>query len=104
MALSPLLGVVDLGSNSFRMFVARVATDRGGMRRIDVVAELKESVRLAAGLGADARLDAAAQSRGVAALAKFREHFRLHRPVAIRAVATNTLRVAINANEFLVVG
>ena len=99
--MGSLLGVVDLGSNSFRMFVARTCVDRGGARRIDVIDEAKEAVRLAAGLTADSRLDGAAQARGLASLARFRDRLRAHGPQAVRAVATNTLRVAVNAHEFL---
>lgn len=101
MASPPLLGVVDLGSNSFRMFVARIEGERGGQRRIEVVDELKEAVRLAAGLTSDARLDTPAQGRALATLARFSDRLRQQRPVAVRAVATNTLRVAQNAPEFL---
>lgn len=99
--MSSLLGVVDLGSNSFRMFVARVVADRAGVRRIDVIDETKDTVRLAAGLTADLRLDGAAQERAIATLAKFRNRIRAHAPRAVRVVATNTLRVAANSEEFL---
>jgi len=62
---------------------------------------LKEPVRLAAGLTAEKWLDAAAQRRGLAALARFGERLRGFAPEAVRAVATNTLRVARNAAQFL---
>ena len=99
--MSSLLAVVDLGSNSFRMFVARVVSDRAGGRRIEIVDEAKDTVRLAAGLTADLRLDAAAQERALATLAKFRDRIRARAPRAVRVVATNTLRVAVNSQEFL---
>ena len=99
--MSSLLGVVDLASNSFRMFVARAAADRAGARRIEVIDEAKDTVRLAAGLTADLRLDGAAQERALATLAKFRDRMGAHAPRAVRAVATNTLRVATNSHEFL---
>jgi exopolyphosphatase/guanosine-5'-triphosphate,3'-diphosphate pyrophosphatase len=47
-------------------------------------------------------LDAAAQERGLIAMARFGERLRGFAPDAVRAVATNTLRVAKNAAEFLV--
>lgn len=99
--MSSLLGVVDLGSNSFRMFVARVQADRAGAYRIEVLDEAKDTVRLAAGLTAESRLEPAAQARGIAALARFRERLGGCAPRSVRAVATNTLRVALNAHEFL---
>ncbi|MCL2345680.1 MAG: exopolyphosphatase [Desulfobulbus sp.] len=90
------VAAVDMGSNSFRLQVGRVVDDQ-----IYVLDSLKESVRLASGLTADKRLDAASQERGLAALRLFGERLRGLDPGAVRAVATNTLRVARNAGEFL---
>lgn len=92
-----LIAAVDLGSNSFRLQVGRVVGNQ-----IYPLDGLKESVRLAAGLGSDKVLDAASRQRGVEALARFGERLRGFAPGAVRAVATNTLRVAKNAAEFLV--
>ena len=91
-----LIAAVDLGSNSFRLQVGRIVANQ-----IYPLDGLKESVRLAAGLTPDKRLDAAAQQRGVDALARFGERLRGFDPGAVRAVATNTLRVAKNAEAFL---
>ena len=90
------LAAVDLGSNSFRLQVGRVVGNQ-----IYPLDGLKESVRLAAGLTAGKILDGAAQERGIAALKLFGERLRGFSPGAVRAVATNTLRVAKNASEFL---
>ena len=95
-----LLAAVDLGSNSFRLLIGRV--DPGAATpRIEALDSLKRTVRLAAGLREDGSLDAAAQARGIEALASFGERLRSFSPHAIRAVATNTLRVATNAERFL---
>lgn len=91
-----LIAAVDLGSNSFRLQVGRVVANQ-----IYPLDGLKESVRLAAGLTPDKRLDTAAQQRGVAALLRFAERLRDFDQGAVRAVATNTLRVAKNAEQFL---
>ncbi|HTH41175.1 MAG TPA: exopolyphosphatase [Rhodocyclaceae bacterium] len=91
-----LIAAVDLGSNSFRLQVGRVVGNQ-----IYPLDGLKESVRLAAGLRADKTLDGASQLRGLAALSRFGERLRGFDPGAVRAVATNTLRVAKNAPEFL---
>ena len=91
-----LIAAVDLGSNSFRLQVGRIVANQ-----IYPLDGLKESVRLAAGLTADKRLDAAAQHRGLAALSRFAERLRDFDQGAVRAVATNTLRVAKNAAQFL---
>lgn len=93
------LAAVDLGSNSFRLQVGRVVG-----HQIYPLDGLKETVRLAAGLTADKWLDAAAQERGLIALARFGERLRGFAPEAVRAVATNTLRVARNAAEFIAKG
>lgn len=91
-----LAAAVDLGSNSFRLQVGRIVDNQ-----IYPLDGLKETVRLAAGLTSDKMLDGAAQQRGIKALSIFAERLRDFNPSAVRAVATNTLRVAKNAKEFL---
>jgi exopolyphosphatase / guanosine-5'-triphosphate,3'-diphosphate pyrophosphatase len=91
-----LIAAVDLGSNSFRLQVGRVVGNQ-----IYPLDSLKESVRLAAGLTADKLLDEPAQERAIEALARFGERLRGFGPDSVRAVATNTLRVAKNAATFL---
>ncbi|MBL8490954.1 MAG: exopolyphosphatase [Rhodocyclaceae bacterium] len=91
------IAAVDLGSNSFRLQVGRIVGNQ-----IYPLDGLKEAVRLAAGLTADKRLDGPSQLRGLEALARFGERLRGFHPGAVRAVATNTLRVAKNGPQFLV--
>lgn len=91
-----LLAAVDLGSNSFRLQVARVVDDQ-----IYPLDGLKETVRLAAGLGQGKLLDGPSQLRAIEALSRFNERLRGFAPDQVRAVATNTLRVAKNAPQFL---
>lgn len=91
-----LIAAVDLGSNSFRLQVGRVVDDQ-----IYPLDSLKDPVRLASGLTADKMIDQAAQDRAIAALAVFGERLRGFAPEAVRAVATNTLRVAKNAPDLL---
>ncbi len=90
------LAAVDLGSNSFRLQVARVVDDQ-----IYPLDSLREIVRLAAGLTPDKRLDEASQQRALDALKRFGERLRGLPPEAVRAVGTNALRVAKNSAEFL---
>ena len=92
-----LIAAIDLGSNSFRLQVGRIVNDQ-----IYPLDGLKEAVRLAAGLSPDKKLDLASQQRGVAALQRFQERLRDFPAGRVRAVATNTLRVAKNAQEFLI--
>lgn len=91
-----LAAAVDLGSNSFRLQIGRIVDNQ-----IYPLDGLKETVRLAAGLTAEKYLDAPAQKRGLVALSRFAERLRGFEPGAVRAVATNTLRVAKNAAGFL---
>ncbi len=92
----PILAAADLGSNSFRLQIARV--ENGQLYMLD---NLREPVRLAAGLTDDKRLDKAAQQRALACLQRFGERLRGLPREAVRAVGTNSLRVAKNAAEFL---
>lgn len=90
------VAAVDLGSNSFHMIVVR---DDGG--KLHVVDRLKESVRLAGGLSPDRRLDEAAAARALACLERFGQRLQGLAPGHVRAVGTNTLRRARNADAFL---
>ena len=90
------VAAVDLGSNSFRLQVGRVIDNQ-----IYTLDSLKEPVRLASGLTADKRLDADAQARAIDALRRFGERLRGLDQGAVRAVATNTMRVAKNVPDFL---
>ena len=91
-----ILAALDLGSNSFRLQIARVEGDQ-----LYMLDGLREPVRLAAGLTADKYLDAEAQQRALAALGRFAERLRGLPREAVRAVGTNSLRVAKNAADFL---
>jgi exopolyphosphatase/guanosine-5'-triphosphate,3'-diphosphate pyrophosphatase len=99
MNATELVAAVDLGSNSFRMLVAQVVKTPSGtqLRPIDT---LRESVRLAAGLTDNKLLGNDAYQRGIAAIRRFGERIRGFDPANVRAVATNTLRVAKNASHF----
>ncbi len=97
--MNNLLAAVDLGSNSFRLLIGRASGEGGG--QIYPVDRMKETVRLAAGLGPDRTLDDAAVNRAVEVLSRFGERLRSFHPDRVRAVATNTFRVATNVADFL---
>lgn len=100
-----LLAAVDMGSNSFRLMIGRVdesLTASGPASQIFQVDALREPVRLAAGLTPDKYLDQPARRRGIDALRRFGDRLRDFSADQVRAVATNTLRVAKNASEFLI--
>ena len=91
-----MLAAVDLGSNSFACQIARVVDDL--LYPLD---SLREPVRIAAGLDEDKVLDEASQERALACLQRFGERLRGFDRAAVRAIGTNTLRVAKNAPAFL---
>ena len=91
-----VLAAVDLGSNSFHMVVARV--DQGPPVIVD---RLREMVRLASGLTESGELDDQSQERALASLRRFGQRLRDMRAHQVRVVGTNTLRRALNADEFL---
>ena len=95
-----LVAAVDLGSNSFRMLVAQVIHTPSGtqIRPIDT---LRETVRLAGGLTDSKMLEYDAYQRGLKAIRRFGERIRGFDPSHVRAVATNTLRVARNSMNFV---
>ncbi|MGK2901197.1 MAG: Ppx/GppA phosphatase family protein [Burkholderiaceae bacterium] len=91
------LAAIDMGSNSFRLEIGQLIDGR--YRRIDY---LKETVRLGAGLDANALLTDAAGARGLACLARFAQRLKGFTPAQVRAVATQTLREARNRDAFLI--
>lgn len=96
MSRPEVLAAIDLGSNSFHLQVARVVD-----RQIYPLDSLREVVRLGAGLTSEKRIDRATQARALEALARIGERLRGLPRGAVRAVGTNTLRVAKNAPQFL---
>ena len=96
MARHDTLAAVDLGSNSFHLQIGRVVD--GQIYPLDAV---REVVRLGGGLTVEKRIDRATQASALEALAKFGERLRGFPRAAVRAVGTNTLRVAKNAPQFL---
>jgi exopolyphosphatase/guanosine-5'-triphosphate,3'-diphosphate pyrophosphatase len=95
-----LLAAIDLGSNSFRLSIGRVAV-QNGVKHIYQIDRLKETVRLAAGLNADKILNDASVDRAIEVLGRFGDRLRSFHPDRVRAVATNTFRVARNVSDFL---
>ena len=83
------LAAIDLGSNSFRLEIARVEGER-----IITEGSWKETIRLAAGIDKDGNLTPEAQNRGLNALARIAEKIRGMPRNHIRAVGTQTLRAA----------
>ena len=93
---SDTYGAVDLGSNSFHMFVVRVVNDE-----LHILDRMRDRVRLAAGLDSNSHLTEEAQARALSSLERFGERLRDIPPQLVRAVGTNTLRRAHDATAFL---
>jgi exopolyphosphatase / guanosine-5'-triphosphate,3'-diphosphate pyrophosphatase len=66
-----------------------------------IVDRLREMVRMAAGLTPARTLNAETQQRAIDCLQRFGQRLRDMPPGSVRAVGTNTLRVARNADPFL---
>lgn len=96
MTAQDMLATVDLGSNSFRL---QICHNQNG--HLQVVDSIKEMVRLAAGLDEQKNLDQSSQQRALDCLARFGERLRGFSPDQVRAVATNTFRVAKNISQFM---
>ncbi|CAI1028951.1 exopolyphosphatase [Serratia quinivorans] len=93
---SALYAAIDLGSNSFHMLVVREVAGS-----IQTLARIKRKVRLAAGLDQNNLLSYEAMQRGWQCLKLFSERLQDIPRAQIRVVATATLRLASNADEFL---
>lgn len=90
------VAAVDLGSNSFHLFVARVIDNR-----LHIVDRLKQRMLLAAGLDAKGNLSKTAQNRALECLEQFGQRLGHLPHQGVRAVGTNTLRRAHNAKAFI---
>lgn len=90
------LAAVDLGSNSFRLAIARRVGES-----LQMVDGLRENVRLAEYLDESRRLNAEGRERALDCLHRFGQRVRHLAEGSVRAVGTNTLRKARNAGSFL---
>jgi len=91
-----MFAAVDLGSNSFRLHIGRHDGDT-----IRIVKSARDPIRLASGLDSRGHLTGAAMQTALASLTNFSDILTAYPLTAVRVVATNTLRIAKNANVFL---
>lgn len=94
-----LLATVDLGSNSFRLLIAKIKDD-GILYPID---QIREPVRLAAGLDDNNILTEESQQLALAVLSRFAERLAGFERHQVRVVGTSALRVAKNAEDFITI-
>jgi exopolyphosphatase/guanosine-5'-triphosphate,3'-diphosphate pyrophosphatase len=95
-SLPDVLAAVDLGSNSFHMVVARYSHGQ-----LVIVDRLRETVRLAAGLDEQGRLNREAVTRALQCLERFGQRLSDMKAGSVRVVGTNTLRKARRKGAFL---
>lgn len=90
------IAAIDLGSNSFHMVIARVVNGA-----LQILGRVKQHVHLADGLDENNNLSEEAIERGLTCLGLFAERLQGFSPDNVRIVATHTLRLAVNAQDFL---
>ncbi len=91
-----MYAAVDLGSNSFRLHIGRFDGDA-----MKIIKSAREPLRLGAGLDDNGNLTPAAIQGAIAVLLRFSQILNQYSLDAVRVVATNTMRVAKNASQFL---
>lgn len=91
-----MFAAVDLGSNSFRLHIGEY--DGTSMR---IIKTARDPIRLAAGLDSQGFLTEEAMQMALKCLNEFRKLLDDFSLDAVRVVATNTLRIACNAQDFL---
>ena len=92
------IAVVDLGSNSFKLQMARIQGNQ-----LFFHDSMREPVRLGAGLDAQKLVNQETLTLASDCLKRFGERLRGLESAAVRVVATNTFRVAKNAAELIAV-
>ena len=86
------LAAIDLGSNSFRLEIARVEGER-----IITEGSWKETIRLAAGIDKDGNLTPEAQNRGLNALARIAEKIRDRKSTRLNSSHPSSSRMPSSA-------
>ena len=90
-----IFAAIDIGSNSFHLIIAKL--DQHELRPIE---RLGEKVQLAAGMS-NGLMEAAAIERGLDCLRRLKQRLDAWPEVIIRVVATNAVRAAKNARDFV---
>lgn len=92
-----LVAAIDLGTNAFRLLIARIGADRG----FTVLRVHRVIPRLGEGVSRTGVLSAAAMGRGLDALREIRAIVDGYPLNAVMVVATSAMREAANAGVFL---
>lgn len=95
-----LVASIDLGSNSFKLMIARIKLheDIFHLQEIDTI---KSTIRLAAGIDENGYLTDDAMNKALSTLLRFSDRIQNFSKKNVTAVATNVFRVAKNGSKFL---
>lgn len=96
MNASPQLATIDIGSNSILLLIGRI--EQG---KLHTELQRKETIRLGGALDAQGQLHPEAMARGLECLRRYATLVAHIPPSNRRAVATQTLREAVNRDAFL---
>ena len=99
---SPLLAVLDLGTNNCRLLIAApAAPGHRGLSEFKVVDSFSRIVRLGEGVGRTGLLSPAALDRTIDALKVCAEHIGRHKITRQRDIATQAARLAGNSDVLI---
>jgi exopolyphosphatase/guanosine-5'-triphosphate,3'-diphosphate pyrophosphatase len=84
---------VDCGTNTTRLLITD-GREPAAVRRSEIT-------RLGRGVDAAGRLDSSAVQRTLDCLREFRQAIDVHRPTAVKVIATSAVRDAVNRSDFL---
>lgn len=90
------IAVLDIGSNSFHLVVAKISASE-----VQILHKAKHKVRLADGLNEQLILSESAIQRGLDALVHIEKTLQSYHLDTVEIVATYTMRTARNADEFI---
>ena len=99
MSDAPKVAVIDIGSNSIKVLVARRGTN---CRRVKPVHEQTIDARISAGIDrAEPRLSPEGMTAGLNAIRQLLDAVAPFSPIKIQLVATSAVRDALNRDEFV---
>ncbi|MGE5372137.1 MAG: exopolyphosphatase [Solirubrobacterales bacterium] len=89
--------VIDIGSNSIRLILVRM----GAHGSYKIINDIKESVRLEEGMGADQVIQETKLDHAIRTLRMFQNVIEANEPEEVYVVATEAVRAASNQTQFL---
>jgi exopolyphosphatase/guanosine-5'-triphosphate,3'-diphosphate pyrophosphatase len=93
----PTLAAIDVGSNAMRLVVGSV----NGDRKLEVLENVREAVRLGADVFTTGTISEGAIDRAIDAFVRFRDTISIHGANWTKAIATSATREAANRDMFI---